>query len=330
MKPSELKQALEAAVYTATPVFVWGAPGVGKSDIVRQVATDAGIGLTDVRALLLDPIDLRGLPVPDLAAGASRWLPPSFLPTGGQGILFLDELNAATPAVQAACYQLVLDRAVGEYRLPDGWQIIAAGNRDSDRAVTNRMPSPLRSRFMHLDLETDLSDWREWAVTKGNIIAEVVAFVSFRPALLQSFDPVKSARSYPCPRTWAKVSQIWPALPAAVRLDCVSGLIGEAAAGEFIAFAAAFSKMPNPDAVLLDPDNSPVPSEISIQYALTCALVRRVGPGTATAFVRYMERLPEELTVMAIRDAGRVRTELVNTGAFCAWYAKNGKKLSAA
>jgi MoxR-like ATPase len=157
MKASQIASSLHVLFKARQPVFLWGGTGIGKSAIVRQLATSLNLPLQDVRALLLDPVDLRGLPFLG-SDGRSRWATPEFLPKDGEGILFLDELNAAPAMVQASCYQLVLDRKLGEYTLPDGWAIIAAGNRDSDRAVTTRMPSPLRNRFVHLEFEVDAQE----------------------------------------------------------------------------------------------------------------------------------------------------------------------------
>ncbi len=133
MKPSEVSSSLALLTKVRKPAFLWGSPGVGKSEVVAQVAASQAIRLVDIRAILLDPVDLRGLPT--VENGKAAWATPAFLPDGGDGILFLDALNAAPPLVQAACYQLVLDRALGEYRLPDGWTVFAAGNREGDRAV---------------------------------------------------------------------------------------------------------------------------------------------------------------------------------------------------
>ena len=161
MTPSQIVSALRSLLAIRQPAFLWGPPGVGKSQVVAQVARQNGLALRDIRAVLLDPVDLRGLPRIS-ADGRSVWCPPAFLPGPAdpeRGIVFLDELNAAPPLVQAACYQLVLDRAIGEYRLPDGWSIVAAGNREGDRAVAYRMPSALANRMVHLDFTPDLEDW---------------------------------------------------------------------------------------------------------------------------------------------------------------------------
>ena len=164
MKASVISRALKALVIgERQPVFIWGIPGIGKSAVIHQLAAELAIPLRDILALLLDPMDLRGLPFLR-SDGRSKWAMPDFLPQDGEGILFLDELNAAPAMVQASCYQLVLDRKLGEYTLPEGWAIVAAGNRDSDRAATTRMPTPLRNRFVHLEFEVDVQEWAEWAI----------------------------------------------------------------------------------------------------------------------------------------------------------------------
>ena len=167
MKASAVANALRTLVAAHQPAFIWGPPGVGKSSVIAQLARSLNLSLRDIRALLLDPVDLRGLPY--VADGRSRWAIPEFLRADGAGILFLDELNAAPGMVQAAFYQLVLDRRLGEYMLPGGWVIIAAGNRDGDRAYTTRMPTPLRNRFVHLDFEVDAQEWSEWAIGAGTV-----------------------------------------------------------------------------------------------------------------------------------------------------------------
>ena len=150
MKPSRLHNVLTSLMQQRWPAFIWGPPGIGKSSIVRDIAEKASLPVIDLRASLLDPTDLRG--IPSISNGLATWCPPAFLPRPNQapGLLFLDEINAAPPLVQASLYQLVLDRRIGEYELPPGWWIVAAGNRQQDRAVTFRMSSALVNRFIHL------------------------------------------------------------------------------------------------------------------------------------------------------------------------------------
>src|SRR4029079_16077237 len=173
MKTSEVARALAALVPTGRPVYLWGPPGCGKSSVVRQAATALGLDLVDVRATLLDPVDLRGLP--RVSKDTAVWCPPAFLPRSGTGLLFLDELAQAAPMVQAACLQLTLDRRIGEYELPSGWSVIAASNRAEDRAGTHRLITPLLNRFVHVDLDVSADDWQAWAVAAG-VAPEVRAF----------------------------------------------------------------------------------------------------------------------------------------------------------
>src|SRR6476646_5413120 len=227
MKASVISNALRTLVAARQPVFLWGGPGIGKSAVVKQLASNLNIILQDVRALLLDPVDLRGLPFLG-QDGRSRWATPEFLPQNGAGILFLDELNAAPAMVQASCYQLVLDRKLGEYALPDGWAIIAAGNRDSDRAITTRMPTPLRNRFVHLEFEVDVQGWSEWAVQSG-IRPEVIAFLRFRPELLSAF--YRDANAFPSPRSWEFASRILDSGPdESIEHELFAGAVGTGAA----------------------------------------------------------------------------------------------------
>ncbi|NCC26299.1 MAG: MoxR family ATPase, partial [Deltaproteobacteria bacterium] len=231
MKPSEIVIALETVIHIRQPVFLWGAPGVGKSQVVAQVAARRSLELVDVRAVLLDPVDLRGIPRID-AQGNAVWCPPSFLPRSGQGVLFLDELNTAPPLVQAACYQLILDRKLGEYILPEGWVIVAAGNRESDRSVTHRMPSALANRLIHLDFDPDLDDWLVWA-EQADIDARLRAFLRFRPKLLHVFDPTRNEKAFPSPRSWEFASRVmrsgarWSTMR-----ELLKGAVGESAAAE--------------------------------------------------------------------------------------------------
>jgi len=326
MRPTEIKKALELLVPLGQPAFVWGAPGVGKSQIVAQTARLLGRELVDLRAVLLDPVDLRGIPKigqDDVA----RWCPPSFLPRCGSGILFLDELNAAPPLVQAACYQLVLDRKLGEYELPAGWTVVAAGNRESDRAVTHRMPSALANRFVHLDFEPSVEDWIAWA-QQENMPEELVAFIRFRPSLLHSFDPSGPEKAFPSPRTWEYAGRIVQSRPEeALEYALLKGTVGEGAAAEFTGFCRLCRDLPEPEAVLAAPDSAPVPEEPAVLYALCEALARAMNPATMDGLVRYASRLPAEFGVLLVRGAAARDKAVLDSGAFTRWATANAQVL---
>jgi hypothetical protein len=316
VKPSQLSRALDSYVRAKLPIAIWGSPGIGKSDIVRQCGQRLGIQVKDVRAVLLDPVDLRGLPY--VNNGRSHWAVPEFLPQSGAGILFLDELNRAPALVQNACLQLVLDRALGDYQLPADWTIVTALNRESDGGGVTRMNSALTSRFAsHFELSVDLEDWCKWAIT-ANLEPVLVAFMRYRPELLHSFD--RTARTFPCPRTWAFVDSITKQQPPAdLELPMISGAVGHGAAVEYLAFLKLYRSLPSLDAILLNPNAAPVPSEVSALYAVSCGLARRANAGNMGRVIQYLDRLPVEYSVMGVRDAVTRDATLTGCPEFTKW-----------
>lgn len=285
-------------------IFIWGPPGIGKSSIIRQIAEENKWGLKDLRMLLLDPTDIRGLPC--IKGDQARWLPPAFLPNKDdekEGIVFLDELPAAPPLVQASGYQLVLDRRVGEYKLPAGWRVVAAGNRLQDRAVTHRMPSPLQNRFIHLELEVDLEDWKYWAY-RNHIDSKVISFLNFRPTLLFDFRPEKNQNSFATPRSWEFVSQLLRVgLGAEDFRELLFGAVGDGAGSEFLGYFKVFDKIPNVNKIL-EGENI-VPDEPSVLYALTGVLVSKFGnekKDYSARLLEYSMHLPAEFGVLLIKD----------------------------
>ena len=318
MRPTELVRALAALIPTRRPVYLWGPPGVGKSSLVRQAADAQKLALIDIRATLLDPVDLRGLPT--VYEDVAVWCPPAFLPTQGSGLLFLDELAQAPPLVQAACLQLTLDRRLGEYELPDGWTVVAASNRSEDRAGTHRLISPLLNRFVHLDLEVSADDWQAWAVTAG-IAAEVRAFLRFRPGLLFQFKAEANSRAFPTPRSWAFVSDVLKSTPAELLHQVVAGCVGDGPAAEFAGFLQLYRELPDVDACLTSPATAPVPREPAVLYALVGALVERCRHAGAPLanFVAYATRLPDEFAMLAVRDALALNPKLAALPAVQQW-----------
>jgi hypothetical protein len=323
VKPSAIASSIETLIRIRRPGFIWGPPGVGKSDVVGQVAKKNRLRLLDVRAVLFDPVDLRGLPY--IAKGLTHWSQPDLLPRDGEGILFLDELPQATALVQNACLQLVLDRKLGEYTLPDGWTIIAAGNRETDRAHTTKLSSALSSRFRHFDFEVDLDDWTKHALAAG-FETEVVAFCRFRPALLHAFDA--KARTFPCPRTWEFTSENLAAGPAKeIEYDLAVGTVGQEAAAEFMGFLRVFRRLPNPDAVMMNPTKAEVPTDPATLYALAGALARKCSTANFDRAIQYADRMPKEFGVLLVRDAIARTPDLQNTRPFIEWASRNADVL---
>jgi hypothetical protein len=266
MTPAALKDYLAKLAQNRLRLstMIWGPPGVGKSSIVAQVAADSKMGFIDVRLSQLAPTDLRGLPVAE--EGMSRWYPPEFLPREGEGILFLDEINMAPPAMQGVSQQLILDRRVGSYLVPEDWLIWSAGNRKEDRAAVYDMPSPLANRFIHLEVDPDFESFKAYALSHG-IHEQLIAFLSYRPALLYQLDPHQSA--WPSPRSWMMSSDLHRS-----GLDIASS-VGLGPAAEFQAFVELYKQIPDLKGILSGTAKPKFPEEPSACYAVVLGLTVR-------------------------------------------------------
>ena len=304
MKPSRIAEVLERLLSSRWPVFLWGPPGVGKSSIVRSVAASQKLPLIDIRAALLDPTDLRG--IPSIQDGRAVWCPPSFLPSDSKssGLLFFDELSAAPPLVQASLYQLTLDRRVGEYVLPDGWRIVAAGNRAEDASISFRMPAALSNRFVHLDFEVDYDDWRAWAIVAG-IHPLVLGFLATRRELL--FSMSNTDRGFPTPRSWEIVSDALGSMGGwRTTADFVAGIVGEGAGIEFVAYCQQAIQEEAIRAIIADPNHAELPTSLGDRYALISYLAATTKePAVLAAVGVLVHRLPPELAVLLMRDVLR-------------------------
>ena len=275
--------------------------------------------------LLLDPVDFRRIPWRD-GADRTRWPPPAFLPPSddpGRWLINLEELPSAVPMVQAALYQLVLDRKVGEYELPEGASLIACGNRETDRGVVHRMPTPLASRFVHLEIRVDAEDWLAWGAANG-IAAEVLFFITYEPDLLHQFDPRSKERAFPCPRTWEFASNIAKhrnGLDPSAERALFRGTVGEAAAVEFAAFLKVWRELPHPRAIVNDPENADIPSNASALMALCGALYKLASDINFDAIVTYATRLRREVGESLVGACVRREPALQRSPAFIRWAA---------
>lgn len=336
MRPSQIIEALNTLVKIKSPVMIHGSPGVGKSDVVRQVAEDNKMEMVDLRLSQLDPVDLRG--VPSVKNGITTWNPPDYLPTKGRGILFLDEINSAAQATQAAAYQLVLDRQIGEYVLPEGWSVVAAGNRTTDRAIVNTMSTALRNRFVHLNFEVNVDDWTEWAVRSG-IHTSVISFIRFRPTTLNEFEArnsseeerkrmqaMKDAQAFATPRSWEFMSNVLNVgTSPEFEFELFSGIVGESAAAEFAGYLKYYRDLPNIDMLLMNPKKAPVPEEPASLYAISTTLAARANVENMNLVLQYCERIPEEFQVLLMKDAICRDSGVCESKAFTEWAAKNAR-----
>lgn len=321
MRPAQISQVLDKEFESTehghhTPVMIWGPPGVGKSQIVAQVAKKHGVPAIDIRLSQMEPSDLRGIPF--RVGDKVEWALPSMLPNaeahGPAGILFLDELTSAPPSVSAAAYQLILDRKLGDYEVPDGWAIFAAGNRQGDRGVTYTMPAPLANRFQHYELEVNLDDWVAWAYAH-NIDERIIAFLRFRPELLFDFDPAHNPVAFPSPRSWEFTHNALQKFfdHPELFLGTLQACVGPAAGVELNAFIQNMENMPDLDAIIAGED-VPAPKEIDLQYATATALVGRAIRAKETPdaekvhgrILDYARHFPQrEMGVMLVSDMHR-------------------------
>jgi hypothetical protein len=321
----EARVALVQCFNKKRPVFLWGPPGIGKSELVESITDEMGGHMIDLRLGQMDPTDIRGIPFYNKDNGLMDWAPPIDLPSEELAsqypviVLFFDEMNSAAQSVQAAAYQLILNRRVGKYRLPDNVVMVAAGNREGDKGVTFKMPSPLSNRFVHLEMRVDFDSWQKWAV-QNNIHKDVVGYVSFAKQDLFDFDPKTASRAFATPRSWTFVSELLEDnLPTGVETDLVAGTVGEGTAVKFMAHRKIAGQMPNPRDILDGKVKDLKVKEISAMYSLTvsmCYELKDININKKDSvnqdqwhekvdnfFKFMMENFTTELTVMGARVA---------------------------
>ena len=325
LRPSELASTLALLVEARQPVVVWGAPGCAKSQIAQQVAAQAGREYVDVRALLLDPVDLRGIPWRD-GADRTRWAPPAFLPPSdadGSWLINLEELPSALPMVQAALYQLVLDRKCGEYELPEGAALIACGNREGDRGVVHRMPTPLASRFVHLEIRVDAADWCAWGAANG-IAPEVLFSCRCAPSCCTPSTPNRRRRLSRVRGhgRWSRTS--CTAGTASIRSPsgpCSGAPSARPRRSSSRPSCKVWHELPHPRTVIDDPEGAVVPGNASALIALCGSLYRMADDINLGAIVTYATRLRREVGEFLVGSCIRREPALQHTQAFIQWAA---------
>lgn len=335
------------AVNTMPSVMMWGPPGVGKSQGVRQIAskieaaTGKKVNVTDVRLLLFNPIDLRGIPTANEDKTLAVWLKPKIFQMDDSedviNILFLDEISAAPQSVQAAAYQITLDRTVGEHRLPDNCIVIAAGNRVTDKSVAYKMPKALSNRLLHIEVEGNFKAWREWAVRTG-INDKVIGFLSFRQDYLMKFDAASDDLAFPTPRAWEMVSNLLNSVTGDVEeaYPLVAGIVGTGVALEMRTWSAVYKDLPNVEDIF-NGKSPALPTRTDAMYALTASMVcyAREHKDDLTKIansIRYAEKMPPDFSVVLLKDYMYIdedyKQKLMKIPEFAKWLQSKGSLLN--
>jgi len=364
MNTQQLIATLNHAYAAKRPILVRSAPGIGKSASMlasagflagslgllgvaqwgTELVTPAQwFGYTDVRLSQCDPVDVGGLPYADDERGTQRRMVPDWFPSTDRtdlpefGYLVLEEIVSATPAVQAAAYQLTLDRRIGDKVMKEGWQILLTGNRLSDGGVVYKLPTPLANRLIHLTVETDATVWRQWAIDAG-IDNSLVAYIALRPDMLNTFEEHVTKKqkgdAFATERSWHIANDIIVTSPPEdVMFSLVTGAVGAGPAADYIGFRAIWQNMPSIDHILLDPKGAPVPSDVATQYAVATALAARATKDNVDNVLTYAdrfrhERSAAEITALCVKDVMRRTPQCASTAAFNMWAARNADMLS--
>jgi hypothetical protein len=319
MRATLLKETIKSLFPITRTLSIEGSPGGGKTTIVHEVATELGIPCIE-RHMPTMLVEDFGILFPDSTDKLNYKLPDWF-PVKGQapeaGILLFDDRNQAGPDLQKVLANICQARTLHGVSMPDGWMVISTGNRQADRAGANRVLSHLRNRETVIELETHLDDWTSWAINAG-VKPEVISFIRFRPGLLHDFDPQRDQNA--TPRSWVEgVSDVLGTVPAEAEFECFKGAVGEGAAAEFVGFVRIFRKLPNPDAILLNPTTADVPKDPATLYALTGAIAQRATESNFERVCTYAERMPPEFSVLMVSIAARRDPDLANTQAFTKW-----------
>ena len=275
----QARRSLLKAFKHQRPLFLWGPPGIGKSELVADITEELGGYMIDLRLGQMEPTDIRGIPFYNKDSGKMDWAEPVDLPSEELAsqypvvVLFLDEMNSAAPSVQSAAYQLILNRRVGKYVLPDNVVMVAAGNRESDKGVTYRMPTPLANRFIHQEMKVDFTSWQEWAVNH-KIHKDVVGYIGFAKNDLYDFDAKSASRAFATPRSWSFVSQILDDEDSDddTTMNLIAGTVGEGLAVKFMAHRKVASRMPKPEEILSGKVTTLDVKEVSAMYSLVISM----------------------------------------------------------
>jgi len=317
------------------PMLV-SSPGIGKSALAKQIAIANRLMLIDIRLPQCDPTDLNGFPWMDQATGKASYRPMDMfplaedpLPEGYAGwLLFLDEINAASKAVEVASYKILLDRMVGMHKLHERCLVMGAGNLKTDKAIVNSSGTAQQSRMVWLEIRACIKAWMKWADTH-DIDHRVKSYLQFKPDMLHKFNPNHTDRTFPCPRTWEFTSKIikpWPDLERP-KVPVLAGTVGVGPSREFFSYCQIYRDIPSLDDILADPDHVRFGNEPSMHYALAGLVSAHLKPSTADKLIRFLSRLAADFQVSAMRSAIARDREILKIDAFKTWYKQKSWEL---
>lgn len=337
----------QLSVKTVPSVMLWGPPGVGKSQAVREIAdninktTGKEVHVTDVRLLLFNPIDLRGIPTSNADKTLAIWLKPQIFQMDPSeeivNILFLDEISAAPQSVQAAAYQITLDRVVGEHKLPENCIVLAAGNRTTDKSVSFKMPKALANRLMHIEVEGSFKSWKEWAIRSG-INDKVIGFLSFRQNYLMAFDSENDDLAFPTPRAWEMVSGLLNGVNNSVdkMFSLISGIVGTGTAVEFRTWTRVYKDLPNIEDIF-EGKTETIPQSVDALYALTASMVsyardHKNDMRLIARSIAYADKMPPDFSAVLMQDymylEDNYKEKLISIPEFARWLSTKGSLMN--
>lgn len=337
VKISQATRMITAAIKAKVVPMLKGSPGIGKSQIIWQIAAAYNLLVIDLRLSQCDPTDLMGFPQIDAARQKAGYLPMDTFPLEGEAlpegyagwILFLDEANSAPKAVQAASYKIILDRKVGQRNLHKNCAVVAAGNLESDGAIVEPMSTALQSRMLHLDLVFDAKEWDEWATSLGQIDYRITSYGKYKPGNLHNFSPDHTDSTYACPRTWEFANRIMTIMDTDSKdfLPMMAGVLGEGVAREFVGFCKIHNELLKPAQIEAAPETVKVPTEPSILFALTGSIAHNMTRDNGGAYMKFVQRLPVEFQVVCLRETIRRNKEMMAHASIQKWITESATAL---
>lgn len=334
--PAQAPELIMDILVAGLVPMLTSSPGLGKSDIIRQIAKDQNLKVIDVRLAQSDPTDMNGFPFPNKDIGKAEYMPMDTFPIESDPIpknysgwlLFLDEMNSGNKATQAAAYKLILDRMVGKHHLHKNVAIVAAGNLVTDKAIVNTLSTAMQSRLIHLQLGVDTKAWFSWAI-KNQIDHRIISYLKFKPEALHMFDPNHNDHTFACGRTWEFLSRIikpWATLEQR-KLPLLAGTISEGAGREFFTYCKIYKSLPTISDITNNPTTTPIDSEPSISLALSGLCAHHITKTNADNIMKFVSRLGIEFQILCLQQVMAKDRSMLENEAIIEWTNKNSQAL---